>query len=316
MFSHSRYSVLSEDYDPLKLNRPRSIIPKSPSLRSSIRPRNGSPVYKPGQICLIKESAFTPLSVAMTEACGNFIPRNGLRLKTFGHDRIMPVSSGKERSCIIMDVPGHLKAAHSKTGHFVCLMATFDGSSEDQYESFSGLLRRFVVPVEPNQWILFDSGTIALKTDPAWHNPLQWVITFVMHTNRPMKPYISLHDGKSRRLPSAEYKRLVQHCAAQRRSWTDDTNHNETLKQEMFDELVNWKPKTKMRDSDKDTLYTCRSIESALSVNSIRSCYAQSTFRRSTSTLHPILEDAVSTYPKFTPSDFPPLPSKLCVEVC
>ncbi|KAK0196733.1 hypothetical protein F5146DRAFT_1116177 [Armillaria mellea] len=289
MFSHSRYSVLSEDYDPLKLNRPRSIIPKSPSLRSSIRPRNGSPVYKPGQICLIKESAFTPLSVAMTEACGNFIPRNGLRLKTFGHDRIMPVSSGKERPCIIMDVPGHLKAAHYKTGHF--------------YESFSGLLRRFVVPVEPNQWILFDSGTIALKTDPAWHNPLQW-------------PYISLHDGKSRRLPSAEYKRLVQHCAAQRRSWTDDTNHNETLKQETFDELVNWKPKTKMRDSDKDTLYTCRSIESALSVNSIRSCYAQSTFRGSTSTLHPILEDAVSTYPKFTPSDFPPLPSKLCVEVC
>lgn len=133
----------------------------------------------------------------------------------------------------------------------------------------------------------------------------------MIYTERPLKPYISLHDGKSRWLPSGEYKRLAQHCAAQQSLWDSDTIQNKNLKQEMFDELVE-----KKRDSDKDTLYTCRSIESALSVNSFRSFYAQSTFRGSTPTLHPILEDAASTYPKFAPGDFPPLPSKLCVEVC
>ncbi|KAK0239703.1 hypothetical protein EDD85DRAFT_459636 [Armillaria nabsnona] len=306
----SRYSVLSEDYDPLKPTRPCSIVTKPPSLRPSIRPRNVSPVYKPGQICLIEDSALTPLSVALTGACGNFTPRNGRTLKTTGHNRIMPISSGKERPCVIMDVPDHLAASVKyKKGHFVCLMATF-GSSEGQYESFGGLLRRFVVPVEPNQWILFDSGTSALKTSPAWRHPRQWAIAFVIYTERPMKPYISLHDGQARWLPSAEYKRLAQHCATQRLSWNNDTHQNENLKQEMFDELVNWKPKKKF--SDKDSLHTCYSVASALSVNSFQSFYAQSSFRGSTPTLHPILEDAASRYPNLTPRDFPPLPSKLC----
>ncbi|KAK0228930.1 hypothetical protein IW262DRAFT_1293610 [Armillaria fumosa] len=289
MFSQSRYSVFSEDYDPLKLLRPRSIVTKPPSLRPSTRPRNGCPVYKPGRICLIEQSALKPLSIALTKA-----------------------PEKKDRASLWMS----RITARYKKGHFVCLMVTF-GSSEGQYKSFGGLLRRFFVPVEPNQWILFDSGTSALKTSPAWRNPRQWVIVFVIYTERPLKPYISLHDGKSRWLPSAEYKRLAQHCAPQQSSWDSDTIQNENLKQEMFDELVNWKPEEKKKDSDKDTLYTCRSIESAMSVNSFRSFYAQSTFRGSTPTLHPILEDVASTYPNlFTPRDFPPLPSKLCVEVC
>lgn len=173
MFSQSRYSVLSEDYDPALTTRPRSIVTKPPSLRPSIRPWNGSPVYKPGQICLIEESPLKPLSIALTKAPGSFTSRNGRTLKATGHDKIMPVFSGKERPCIIMDVPDHcLGTARYKRGHFFCLMATF-GSSEGQYESFGGLLRRFVVPVEPNQWILFDSGTSAFKTSPAWHHSRQ-----------------------------------------------------------------------------------------------------------------------------------------------
>ncbi len=60
-------------------------------------------------------------------------PRRGASLTTQS-DKVVPISSGKERPCIVMDAPPHLSSRRNpKKGYFICLMATFE-SSGGQYE--------------------------------------------------------------------------------------------------------------------------------------------------------------------------------------
>ncbi|SJL00877.1 uncharacterized protein ARMOST_04191 [Armillaria ostoyae] len=198
-------------------------------------------------------------------------------------------------------------------GHYICLMATF-ASSHSDYGRFGSLLRRFVVPVEPNEQILPDSDMFALRTTPAWRNPKQWAIAFIIYTERPVKLFRARSDGQGRRLSNTEYDRLVQHCSSQRRLWQRDTLENLNLKQEMYEKLVNWQPDEDL-DADPDaadvvSAYSFQSTTSLLSVGSGKSFHRQSSCRGSVPTMPPILE-----HPNFTPNNFPPLPSRVC-EVC
>ncbi|PBK92940.1 hypothetical protein ARMGADRAFT_142645 [Armillaria gallica] len=194
-----------------------------------------------------------------------------------------------------MDPPSNYFVPVQNTGHFICLMATFK-SSKGKYEELGGLLQRFVVPVEPNEQVLPDSGMYALTTDPAaWSHPWQWAISFLIYTERPVRLYTSSRDGQSRRLPRVEYDRLAQHCFNQRALWEHDALENEHLKQEMFDQLVKWKP----GDPDNASTYTCRSNASRLSVNSLNS--RKPSRRDSNATLHTIVENTTPAYLKFMP---------------
>ncbi|KAK0496985.1 hypothetical protein EDD18DRAFT_183143 [Armillaria luteobubalina] len=236
--SFSRYSVLSADYDPTKIRRPSSIsaISKPPSVTS--RRRKAPPTFRPGQICVVHESVFTPLSEALSQADGAIDIREGRSL-TFKRGKLAAVSSGEERPCIIMDPPAgyHSPRGAQNKGQFICLMATF-ASSHGNYGKFGKLLQRFVVPVEPNEQILPDSNMDALTTTPAWRNPWQWAIAFIIYTERPVKLYRARSDGQGRRLSNIEYDRLVQHCDNQRRLWLLDATENLNLKQEMYEKLV------------------------------------------------------------------------------
>ncbi len=231
----SRYSVLSEDYNPDKPAKPRSTISKPPSFR----PRKALPNHQPGQICLVKESTFKPLCEALQLANGPLDIRKGTSLTVNpSSGRLDIVSSGIERPCIIMEPPPgyqHPKG-HRRKGHFVCVMATF-ALSGGQYERFGRLLQHFVVPIEPNPQLLPDSEMYALKTYPPWRHPWQWTIGFILYTEQSVRPYTSL-DGKSRRLSSGEYTRLEQRCSDQLRSWLSATEENENLRQDLYDELV------------------------------------------------------------------------------
>lgn len=184
------------------------------------------------------ESVFTPLSQALTAAQGTIDAQEGRSL-TFRGGQLAAVSYGDERPCIIMDPPpGHtLPHGGQKKGYFVCLMATF-ASSHGNYGSFGNLLRRFVVPVEPNEQLLPDSDMYALKTIPAWRNPKQWAIAFIIYTERPVKLFRARSNGQGRRLSNSEYDRFVQHCYNQRSLWQRDARENLNLKQEMYKELV------------------------------------------------------------------------------
>ncbi|KAK0441971.1 hypothetical protein EV421DRAFT_1736580 [Armillaria borealis] len=302
----SRYSVLSADYDPNKTRRPSSI--SKPSSVTS-RSRKAPPTFRPGQICVVTESVFTPLSEALTDAKGTIDAREGCSL-TFKGGQLAAVSSGEERPCIIMDPPPHLKSkGKRRKGYFVCLMATF-ASSHGDYGRFGRLLRRLVVPVEPNEQILPDSNMDALKTTPAWRNPWQWAISVIIYTERPVKLYRARSDGQGRRLSTAEYNRLVQHCFNQRTLWQRDARENLNLKQEMYEKLVDWKPDDIDADPDATEVvstYSFRSTTSLLSVGSGKSFYRQGSCRGSVPAMPPILE-----HPNFTPNDFPPLPSGVC----
>ncbi len=307
-----RYSVSSEGHDRLRslsLSRP-------PSVRSRIRkpPQRHRPTFQPGQICLVEETVFSPLCEALNSVGGPLETRSGLSL-TAEDGVAVPVSTGpKRRPCIIMDPPSNYFVPVQNTGHFICLMATFK-SSKGKYEELGGLLQRFVVPVEPNEQLLPDSGMHALTTDPAWSHPWQWAISFLIYTERPVRLYTSSRDGQSRRLPRAEYDRLAQHCFNQRALWERDALENEHLKQEMFDQLVvspsgfeltlscvstnrffkKWEPD----DPDNASTYTCRFNASRLSVNSLNS--RKPSRRDSNATLHTIVEDATPAYPKCMP---------------
>ncbi|KAK0441918.1 hypothetical protein EV421DRAFT_1952525 [Armillaria borealis] len=147
---------------------------------------------------------------------------------------------------------------------------------------------RFVVPIELNAQLLPDSNMYSLKTVPAWCHPWQWAISVVICTNQPVKLYTPC-EGKVCRLSSAEYDRLAQHCFTQRVLGEHDTQKNKNLKQEMYDEVVDWKPDPSY--ADNASMYACRSSASALSVNSIKSTRPQRR-RGSTATLHTIVEDA------------------------
>ncbi|KAK0496992.1 hypothetical protein EDD18DRAFT_1331682 [Armillaria luteobubalina] len=303
MWSSSRYSVLSEDYDPNETRRPNSI---SKPLAAFSRARKEASTFRPGQICIVTESVFTPLSKALTAAYGALAPRED-RALTFEKGRLAAVSYGDGRPCIIMDRPHGYKPPKGAPsgGHFVCLMATF-ASSRGDYGQFGSLLRRFVVPVKPNEQLLPNSEMTALRTLPAWRNPKQWAIAFVIYTARPVKLYKSRDDGQGRRLSDTEYNRLVQHCSTQQNLWQDDTDENPKLKQEMYEELV-------IAEADPGAeVKSMYSFQSATSVGSRRSFkYRRSSCRGSVSTLPPIVEHKTSPYPRFTPKDFPPLPSKL-----
>ncbi|KAK0228976.1 hypothetical protein IW262DRAFT_1490886 [Armillaria fumosa] len=327
MWSSSRYSVLSEDYDPNEARRPNSIL-KPLSVTS--RARKASPTFRPGQICVVTESVFTPLSKALTVARGALATREGCAL-TFESGRLAAVSYGETRPCIIMDRPHDYKLPKGATsgGHFICLMATF-ASSRSDYRRFGSLLRRFVVPVEPNEQLLPDSEMTALRTTPAWRNPKQWAIAFIIHTERPVKLYRARSDGQGRRLSSTEYDRLFQHCSNQRQLWKRDTIQNPNLKQEMYEKLVvsvmglvfrmlriaDWQPDEIIENVPDAEVASMYSFKSTTSIGSRRSFkYGQGSCRGSVSTLPPILEHKPSRYPSFTPNDFPPL-SRLCEPVC
>ncbi|KAK0463754.1 uncharacterized protein EV420DRAFT_1638674 [Desarmillaria tabescens] len=302
----SRYAVLSEDYDPNKPARPRSLISKPPSVTR--RPRRAPTTYRRGQICLFKLSAFTPLAEALDNAEGPLALREGCSL-TIRDGSPAAVSSGKERPCIIMDPPAGYKSDKGRRkGHFICVMATFASSGGD-YKRFGQLLQRFVVPVEPNAQVLPDSEINALKTNPAWLHPLQWVISYIIFTEQPVRLFRARSDGRSRQLSNTEYNRLSQYCLDQRALWQHDTEENENLRQEMYEELVDWKPDP--LDADKASLYSCLSNASGLSIDGSQSLYPASR-RGSTLTLDTIFEGTASTYPTFTPEDFPPLPSRVC----
>ncbi|KAG7448176.1 uncharacterized protein BT62DRAFT_930271 [Guyanagaster necrorhizus] len=271
------------------------------SLRTTIPPNPPGCAVSQCLCHLGHGNASQPLSAALGQANGPLALRQGSSLTTDGH-HVIPVSSGIERPCIIMDPPRPLVGQPQTKGHLICLMATF-ASSGGQYESFGKLLQRFVVPVEPNEQLLPDSDMYALKADPAWRHPRQWAIAFVIHTKQPLRPFTS-RDGKSHRLSNTEYDRLVEHCETQRALWISDTRKDENLKQEMYEELVDWTP-------DDASMYSCHSSVSALSVNSFKSFYAQPC-RGSIATLGTIFEDTTPAYPNLGPSDFPPLPSKVC----
>ncbi|KAK0196689.1 hypothetical protein F5146DRAFT_1116159 [Armillaria mellea] len=306
----SRYSVLSVDYDPNKTERP-SVVSKPLSVRS--RPRKATQRFSPGQICVVTESVFTPLSHALTAAQGPIVAQEGCSL-TFKDNELAAVSYGNERPCIIMDPPdGYtLPSGTQKKGYFVCLMATFT-SSRGRYDRLGNLLQRFVVPVEPNEQLLPDSDMYALKTTPPWRHPWQWAIAFIIYTERPLKLFRGRHDGQGRRLPYSEYDRLVQHCHDQRNLWQDDARKNPDLKQEMYKQLVDWKPD----DPDAMSIYSFRSTASLSSVRSRKSLnYGQGSCRGSVPALPPILEHKISAYPRFTLKNFPSLPSRVCDPVC
>ncbi|SJL00793.1 uncharacterized protein ARMOST_04107 [Armillaria ostoyae] len=294
--SRSRYSLLSEDDDATS----QVSVPKPPSVRIPRATRT----FQPGQICIVKESVFAPICDVLKDSFGPFEGRTGASLTTQS-GKVVPVSSGKERPCIIMDAPSHLSSRrNTKKGYFICLMATF-ASSGGQYERLGKLLQRFVVPIEPNAQLLPDSNMYALKTVPAWRHPWQWAISVVIYTTQPVKLYTPC-DGKARRLSRAEYDRLAQHCSTQRLIWEHDTQKNRNLKQEMYDEVVDWKPDPSY--ADNASIYTCRSNASALSLNSIKSTRTQ----RRRGGLATIVEDPTPACPRFTPGDFPPLSSKVC----
>ncbi|KAK0463716.1 uncharacterized protein EV420DRAFT_1638639 [Desarmillaria tabescens] len=303
----SRYAVLSEDYDPNKLDRPRSLISKPSSVTS--RPRKTRPRFQPGQICVVKESTFTPLSEALGQAQGPLALREGSSL-TINNGRLTPVSSGKERPCIIMDPPAGFKHTDGRRrkGYFICVMATFACSGGD-YRRLGNLLQRFVVPVEPNVQLLPDLEMDALKTNPAWRHPLQWAIAFVIYTEQPVRPFKSRSDGRGRRLPNTEYNRLAQHCYNQRKRWLRDTLENQDLRQKMFEELVDWKPDPLF--ADNASLYSYLSDVFGLSIDTLKSLYPISR-GGSVITLDTIFENTASTYPTFTLEDFPPLPLRVC----
>ncbi|KAK0211126.1 hypothetical protein DFS33DRAFT_1484095 [Desarmillaria ectypa] len=295
----SRYTVLSKDY-----NSTGSLsVPKPPSVRPRKFPQH-PPTFKRGQICLVEETIFSPLCEALNKVDGPLETRSGLSL-TAKSGKVVPVSSGpKRRPCIIMAPPSNrVPVGSRKQGYFICVMATF-ASSEGQYERLGKLLQRFVVPVEPNEQVL-----PAFKTDPAWRHPQQWAIVIVVYTEQPIKPYTS-RDGQGRRLSTAEYDRLSRYCKCQWASWESDIKENNGLKQEVYEELVDWRPD--LSDADKTSIYSCRSNASAFSVNSFKSFYTQHSRRGSIATLQTIFESATPTYPSFTLNDFPPLPSKVC----
>ncbi|KAK0239717.1 hypothetical protein EDD85DRAFT_1021113 [Armillaria nabsnona] len=303
----SRFSVLSDDYDNKPL-RPLSVT-KPPSVRSRKAQR--------GQICLVEESIFTPLSAALNEASGPLVPQKGLSLTVDNNNSIVPVSHGILRPCIVMDAPSggsaRLRSSQRRTGqtkdHYICLMATF-AASEGQYDSLEGeLLQRLVVPMEPNEQLPPNSTMYPLQTDPAWHHPQQWVITYVIRTRQPLTPYTTRY-GKEVQLTSAEYARLAAHCCDQKDAWKNDTATDEGLRQEMYDQLVNWKPEL---FSDKRSSYTCRSKASFSSLNSQTSWRAPRSRRGSNATLQTIVESITSSYPEFKARDFPPLPSRVRV---
>ncbi|KAK0463725.1 uncharacterized protein EV420DRAFT_1104777 [Desarmillaria tabescens] len=154
--------------------------PKSPPLRIRKAPLH-PPTFKCSQICLVEETIFSPLCEALNSVGAPLETRTGISLTTRS-GKVVPVSSGpKRRPCIIMESPSdHVSMGPRKQGHSICLMATF-GSSEGLYEELGQLLRRFVVPIEPNEQILPDSDMYALKTVPAWRHPLQWAISFVIY---------------------------------------------------------------------------------------------------------------------------------------
>ncbi|KAK0211041.1 hypothetical protein DFS33DRAFT_1484025 [Desarmillaria ectypa] len=298
---------------------PCSVLPEDRSsvwLASVLKPRRdrtrtAPSIFKPGQICVVKESIFTPLCAALNGVPVPLETREGSSLTTRDGE-VIPVSSGKERPCIIMDATSDLSSRRNpKKGYLICLMATF-ASSGGQYERLGKLLQRFVVPIKPNPQLPPDMDMDALKTEPAWCNPRQWAISFMIYTEQPMRPYTS-RDGKSRRLSRAEYDRLAQHCFNQRALWERDTEENKYLKQEMYDELVDWKPDP--RDAEQRSIYSFRSNASAFSVNSMKSFCTQRSRCGSISTLKTIFETTTPTYPSFTLDDFPPLPSKVCT-VC
>lgn len=232
----SRYAVLSEDYDPTKPPRPLSIskpplVIGRPLTRKPERPR-----YQCGQICLVKESVFRPLSEALTLDRAPLDLREGVSL-TVNNGRLAPVSSGIVRPCIIMDPPpGYKQPKGRGQGYFVCLMATFTSSHGD-YGSFKQLLQRFVAPVEPNEQLLPDPNMYTFRTVPAWHHPQQWLICFVIFTRKPVTLYTT-SNGEGRRLSDDEYDRLSQHCVEQRSRWQYDATENVHLRQEMYEELV------------------------------------------------------------------------------
>ncbi|KAK0484072.1 hypothetical protein IW261DRAFT_1592037 [Armillaria novae-zelandiae] len=311
----SRYSVLSEDYDPNEAGRHSSI---SRPLSLASRARKATPAFRPGQICVVTESVFTPLSKALTVAHGALATREGCTLTSRG-GRLAAVSHGEERPCIIMDRPHDWRKLPKGTpsgGHYICLMATF-ASSRGDYGRFGSLLRRFVVPVEPNEQPLPNSEMTALRTTPVWRNPKQWAIAFIIYTERPVKLYRARSDGQGRRLSSTEYDRLFQHCSNQRQLWKHDTKENPNLKQEMYEKLVNWQPDEIIEDDPGAEVGSMYSFQSTTSFCSRRSFnYGPGSSHGSVLTLPPILEHSPSPYPSFTPEDFPPLSSKLCQPVC
>ncbi|KAK0484048.1 hypothetical protein IW261DRAFT_995943 [Armillaria novae-zelandiae] len=226
--SRSRYSLLSQDDDATS----QVSVPKP----SSVRIPRAIQTFQPGQICIVQESVFTPICDVLQDAFGPLDPRTGASL-TAQSGKVVPVSSGKERPCIIMDAPSHLSSRrNTKKGYFICLMATF-AASGGQYERLGKLFQRFVVPIEPNAQLLPDSNMYALKTIPTWRHPWQWAISVIIYTTQPMKLYTPC-NGKARRLSHAEYNRLAQHCATQRLLWESDTQRNRSLKEEMYDEVV------------------------------------------------------------------------------
>ncbi|KAK0228916.1 hypothetical protein IW262DRAFT_1293596 [Armillaria fumosa] len=296
--SNSGYSLLSQDDDATS----QVSVPRPPSVRIPRTTRT----FQPGQICIVKESVFTPICDVLKDAFGPLEPRIGASLTTQS-GKVVPVSSGKERPCIIMDAPPHLSSRrNTKKGYFICLMATF-AASGGQYERLGKLFQRFVVPIEPNAQLLPDSNVHALKTIPTWRHPWQWAISVVIYTTQPVRLYTPC-DGKARRLPRVEYDRLAQHCSTLRLLWESDTQENRSLKQEMYDEVVDWKPDPSY--ADNASTYTCRSNASTLSLNSVRSTRTRRR-RGSIATLHTIVEDVTPASPHFAPSNFAPLPSKL-----
>ncbi|KAK0228933.1 hypothetical protein IW262DRAFT_1456144 [Armillaria fumosa] len=302
----SRYSILSEDYDPTKPLRPLSISRPPSTTGRLLKPER--PRYQRGQICLVQESTFRPLSEALAMGRGRALDlREGISL-TVKNGRPVPVSSGIVRPCIIMDCPpNHKKANGVQKGYFVCLMATFT-SSEGDYRSLKQLLQRFVVPVEPNEQLLPNSNLHAFRTVPDWHHPLQWLLCFVIFTTKPVMLY-KTSNGEGRRLSDDEYNRLSQHCVDERKRWEDDTTQNVHLRQEMYEELVNWVPKSRY-----SSVYTIASATSAMSIASTKSeYYGQGPCQESVASLAPIPEHTASTFPTFTPDDFPPLrPPMVC----
>ncbi|KAK0474281.1 hypothetical protein IW261DRAFT_576551 [Armillaria novae-zelandiae] len=305
----SRCSILSDsdDYDPTKLPRPLSIS-KPPSVIGRLL-KPDRPRYQRGQICLVKESTFRPLSEALAMGSGPIDLREGISL-TVKRGRPAPVSSGKVRPCIIMDCPpGYNKSNGRRQGYFICLMATFS-SSEGDYRDFKQLLQRFVAPVEPNEQLPSNPNIQVFRTVPDWHHPQQWLISFVIYTTKPVVLYTT-KNGDGRRLSDDEYNRLSEYCVEQRRRWNRDTAGNVHLKQEMYEELVDWVPRA---DSDgKESVYTVSSAVSAFSIGSTKSeYYGQGLHQGSVTTLAPIPEHTPSAYPMFTPSDFPPLTPRVC----
>ncbi|KAK0484041.1 hypothetical protein IW261DRAFT_995878 [Armillaria novae-zelandiae] len=186
-------------------------------------------------------------------------------------------------------------------------MATFS-CSKGNFKSLKQLLQRFVAPVEPNEQLHPNPNMYAFRTVPDWHHPLQWLLCFFIYTTKPVMLYTT-RNGEGRRLSDDEYNRLSEYCVDQRRQWENDVNENVHLKQEMYGELVDWVPDS---DGNKSVYTVCSNI-SAFSVGSTKSeYYGKGLGQGSVISLAPIAEHTASTYPIFKPSDFPPLPSKVC----